>query len=154
MLMLTLLINRKGWVYNMLKSNKQQGFTIIEVVLVLAIAGLIFLTVFLALPALQKSQRDNARKADVGNVVSALQSYLSDNNALPTNANSAAFLSYASTASMAQAASGVTFGVAASATTTRIAVNVGTDCAGNVGARQAAVNIVLESNGTTFCKSV
>lgn len=39
------------------KSNKNQnstkkGFTIIEVVLVLAVAGLIFLMVFLALPAL------------------------------------------------------------------------------------------------------
>ena len=68
----------------MLRSNKDKGFTIIEVVLVLAIAGLIFLTVFLALPALQKSQRDNARRQDVGNVVAALQSYLADNNALPT----------------------------------------------------------------------
>jgi prepilin-type N-terminal cleavage/methylation domain-containing protein len=37
---------------------KAHGFTIIEVVLVLAIAGLIFLIVFLALPALQRSQRD------------------------------------------------------------------------------------------------
>ncbi|MCL2869540.1 prepilin-type N-terminal cleavage/methylation domain-containing protein, partial [Candidatus Saccharibacteria bacterium] len=34
----------------------RQGFTIIEVVLVLAIAGLIFLMVFIALPALQRSQ--------------------------------------------------------------------------------------------------
>ena len=32
-----------------------KGFTIIEVALVLAIAGLIFLVVFLALPALQRS---------------------------------------------------------------------------------------------------
>lgn len=43
-----------------IKLNKNQnltkkGFTIIEVVLVLAIAGLIFLMVFLALPALQRS---------------------------------------------------------------------------------------------------
>ncbi len=45
--------------------RKQQGFTIIEVVLVLAIAGLIFLMVFIALPALQKSQRDTQRRNDV-----------------------------------------------------------------------------------------
>ena len=38
------------------------GFTIIEVVLVLAIAGLIFLMVFIALPALQRSQRDTERR--------------------------------------------------------------------------------------------
>lgn len=58
--------------------NKQRGFTIIEVVLVLAIAGLIFLTVFLAVPAMQKSQRDNARRQDVGRVVAALQQYKAD----------------------------------------------------------------------------
>ena len=33
---------------------KQEGFTIIEVMLVLAIAALIFLMVFVALPALQR----------------------------------------------------------------------------------------------------
>ena len=46
--------------------------------MVLAIAGLIFLVVFLALPALQNSQKDTARKQDVGQVVSALQSYMAD----------------------------------------------------------------------------
>ncbi len=61
-----------------LELDKQRGFTIIEVVLVLAIAGLIFLTVFLALPSLQKSQRDNARRQDIGKVVAALQQYKSD----------------------------------------------------------------------------
>ena len=39
-------------------SSQAVGFTIIEVVLVLAIAGLIFLMVFIALPVLQRSQRD------------------------------------------------------------------------------------------------
>ena len=62
------------------KVNKQHGFTIIEVALVLAIAGLIFLVVFLALPALQNSQKDMARRQDVGRVVSALQAYKADNN--------------------------------------------------------------------------
>ena len=57
---------------------KQRGFTIIEVALVLAIAGLIFLVVFLALPALQNSQKDTARKQDVARVVSALQAYEAD----------------------------------------------------------------------------
>ena len=39
--------------------RKQKGFTIIEVVLVLAIAGLIFLMVFIALPALQNYATNN-----------------------------------------------------------------------------------------------
>jgi prepilin-type N-terminal cleavage/methylation domain-containing protein len=59
--------------------NKMKGFTIIEVVLVLAIAGLIFLMVFIALPALQRSQRDQARKNDVTTVSSAVTSYTSNN---------------------------------------------------------------------------
>lgn len=53
----------------------KKGFTIIEVVLVLAIAGLIFLMVFLALPALQRSQRDTQRKQDVAMVVTALHNW-------------------------------------------------------------------------------
>ncbi len=65
--------------------KKDKGFTIIEVVLVLAIAGLIFLVVFLALPQLQKSQRDEQRRADVGRVVAAVNTYKSNNNgSLPT----------------------------------------------------------------------
>lgn len=56
-----------------------KGFTIIEVVLVLAIAGLIFLMVFVALPALQAGQRDTARKNDVSTVAAAVNSFSSAN---------------------------------------------------------------------------
>ncbi|MCE7936473.1 type II secretion system protein [Candidatus Saccharibacteria bacterium CPR2] len=65
--------------YKNLKS-KEEGFTIIEVVLVLAIAALIFLIVFLALPALQRSRRDTQRKDDAGKIVSSLETYASANN--------------------------------------------------------------------------
>ena len=65
--------------------HHQAGFTIIEVVLVLAIAGLIFLMVFIALPALQRNQRDTARRQDVGHVLSARSNYHSNNrNNFPT----------------------------------------------------------------------
>ena len=55
--------------------NSKEGFTIIEVVLVLAIAGLIFLMVFVALPALQRSQRDTARRNDMSRVDTSLVQY-------------------------------------------------------------------------------
>lgn len=61
------------------QKNSEKGFTIIEVVLVLAIAGLIFLMVFIALPALQRNQRDTARKTDVSSIASAVTSYTSNN---------------------------------------------------------------------------
>lgn len=62
-----------------------KGFTIIEVVLVLAIAGLIFLMVFIALPALRGGQRDQARKNDASLVSAAVTNYISNNRgAFPT----------------------------------------------------------------------
>lgn len=67
----------------MVIGRKRRGFTIIEVVLVLAIAGLIFLMVFIALPALQRSQRDTQRKNDVDRIAAAVNSYISNNNKLP-----------------------------------------------------------------------
>lgn len=69
---------------NITNKPKSQGFTIIEVVLVLAIAGLIFLIVFLALPALQRSQRDTQRKNDLSRFMSQLTQYQSNKQgALP-----------------------------------------------------------------------
>jgi prepilin-type N-terminal cleavage/methylation domain-containing protein len=61
------------------KNNYTQGFTIIEVVLVLAIAGLIFLMVFVALPALQRNQRDTQRKNDMARLKTAIESYKANN---------------------------------------------------------------------------
>lgn len=60
--------------------NSKRGFTIIEVVLVLAIAGLIFLMVFVALPALQRSQRDTQRRDDMGRFMAQLSQYQANNN--------------------------------------------------------------------------
>lgn len=62
-----------------------KGFTIIEVVLVLAIAGLIFLMVFIALPALQRNQRDTQRRNDIARVQTAVNNYQTNNkNKLPS----------------------------------------------------------------------
>jgi prepilin-type N-terminal cleavage/methylation domain-containing protein len=73
---------------NVTQKNKEKGFTIIEVVLVLAIAGLIFLMVFIALPALQRGQRDTQRKNDMSRVQTAIQNFQSNNrNKLPQTAD-------------------------------------------------------------------
>lgn len=63
----------------------KRGFTIIEVVLVLAIAGLIFLMVFVALPALQRSQRDTRRREDMARVNNALVQYQTNNSTRAKN---------------------------------------------------------------------
>lgn len=56
------------------------GFTIIEVVLVLAIAALIFLMVFIALPTLQRNQRDTQRRNDLARVSSQITNWQSNNS--------------------------------------------------------------------------
>ena len=60
-------------------NKSQKGFTIIEVALVLAVGALIFLVVFLAVPALQRNQRNDARKRDQAQVVEAITSYIANN---------------------------------------------------------------------------
>ena len=107
-----------------------KGFTIIEVVLVLAIAGLIFLMVFIALPALQAGQRDTARKNDVGVVASAVTSYTSNNKGtFPTTATIAGYTK------------------AISSNTT--AVTVGTAGATSVAVTQGQVKIVQKTTCST-----
>lgn len=71
-----------------IKQKKQEGFTIIEVLIVLAIAGLIMLIVFLAVPALQRNSRNTQRTNDVANILGAVNEYMNNNNgALPPNAS-------------------------------------------------------------------
>ena len=150
----------------------QRGFTIIEVALVLAIAGLIFLVVFLALPALQNSQKDTARKQDVGRVVSALESYATDHQgALPTPSGSGAwcspngsggsdFCSYVNKIGTEVAGTWITTIISDGVTTEElpgknINVFIGLLCpsnanAGNATSSDAAVAVRL-SNGTQYC---
>lgn len=52
-----------------------RGFTIIEVVIVLAIAGLIFAVVFVAVPQLQAAQRDSARQDSFGRFEAAVNQW-------------------------------------------------------------------------------
>lgn len=72
-----------------LQKRKETGFTIIEVLIVLAIAGLIMVVVFLAVPALQRSGRNNALSTDASNVLTAVGNYSSNNGGtLPTGPSS------------------------------------------------------------------
>lgn len=60
----------------------QRGFTIIEVLIVLAIGGLILLIVFLAVPALQRNSRNTQRASDIAALGGALSEYVNNNNAV------------------------------------------------------------------------
>jgi len=151
--------------------KQSKGFTIIEVVLVLAIAALIFLMIFVALPALQRNQANGARKADVGVVVSALGTYRTNNSGrLPTTAmqlgtyldgglarldSTPANVSYAATPSGSNET--VITGTGSSTDIDKLYVRTGAKCTTSssgvvqpAGARQAAVLTVVEVNASAL----
>lgn len=141
--------------------KSKSGFTIIEVVLVLAIAGLIFLIVFLAVPALQRSQRDTQRKQDLSRLVAAVQSYQSNNRgAIPVTATapvSGFVSSYLTKDSAFDDPSGGTYTLDPASTTPTtvstptdgsIVYVIGRDCAnGAVGSKKVAFVVGLEGGG-------
>lgn len=153
---------------NVQQKQNQKGFTIIEVVLVLAIAGLIFLMVFIALPALQRSQRDGQRRSDVSKFVSQLTSYSTNNRgSLPTAANVDSFMtSYMKTGTgeFKDPKTGEAYKLSGNSGADDPQVgeiqyvpskpcngeNVDTGAANNL--RQAAVRVQLEGSGF-FCQS-
>lgn len=61
------------------------GFTLIEVVLVLAIGGLIFLLAFLAFSQVSANRRDTQRRSDATRIVAELQNYYSSTGQYPTD---------------------------------------------------------------------
>ena len=71
-------------------SEKHKGFTIIEVLVVLAIAGLIMVVVFLAVPALQRTGRNNALNSDARSVLAAVGNYRTNNGGTLPAAQAAA----------------------------------------------------------------
>jgi prepilin-type N-terminal cleavage/methylation domain-containing protein len=72
----------------MVNKQNNKGFTIIEVLIVLAIAGLIMLIVFLAVPALQRNARNQSRQSDGAKLSAAITQCLSNNNGRVANCNS------------------------------------------------------------------
>ena len=129
--------------------------------LVLAIAGLIFLIVFLAVPALQRSQRDTQRRTDTGRLLTYLSNYQSNNRgALPDVAatqtlfktNYAKELNSPSTGT----AYTINFAVIANTDVNTIQIGVANKCSGDAflatgaTARNVAVRLPLEGGGA-YC---
>lgn len=79
---------------NSLTKERSSGFTIIEVMIVLAIAGLIMVIVFIAVPQLQRQQRNNARKNVINRVVTEVNNYASNNSGNVPTANNNATTGY------------------------------------------------------------
>jgi prepilin-type N-terminal cleavage/methylation domain-containing protein len=89
--------------------KRNEGFTIVETLIVLAIAGLIILIVLLAVPALQRNAKNSDIKSDAEAIASAISEYEENNSG--------------GTAVMASQAAGTspTYTVGASGTNTAVA---------------------------------
>jgi prepilin-type N-terminal cleavage/methylation domain-containing protein len=66
------------------KTKRDEGFTIIEVLIVLAIAGLIMLIVFLAVPALQRNSRNTQRTNDASLIGGSVGECMANKNGQKT----------------------------------------------------------------------
>ncbi|HSX32101.1 MAG TPA: type II secretion system protein [Candidatus Saccharimonadales bacterium] len=60
---------------NQRPKHSRSGFTIIEVLIVLAIAGLILLIIFVAVPAVNRNQRNNSRTQTVRLISGTLEEF-------------------------------------------------------------------------------
>ncbi len=76
------------------RSLVTRGFTIVEVLFVLAIAGVIFMIVFQAVPTLQRNSRNNVRKQDVQAILGAVSHWELNNSANLPSSPANNFLQY------------------------------------------------------------
>lgn len=64
----------------MARQIRQNGFTIVEILLVIAISGVIMALVFAAIPTLQRNARNNQRKQDVAAMLQAISKHELNNS--------------------------------------------------------------------------
>ncbi len=164
------------------KLKNQKGFTIIEVLIVLAIAGLILLILFLAVPALQRNSRNTQTKTNAANLLAAVNEWSNNNNGKVPTGHSSTALTAPVTTNLTTATS-VFYGTSATDTTTAARVGastvqfstvaystlpadgtlvmvVGFKCnaagtqANDVSARSDSVVMAIETSGTSIAKCI
>ena len=65
--------------------KKSHGFTLLEIIIVLAIITTLIMAGLVVYPSLQRRARDSSRKADLENIRSALELYRSKNSYYPVS---------------------------------------------------------------------
>lgn len=130
---------------NLLK--KKDGFTIVEVMIVLAIAGLIILVVFLAVPALQRNSRNTQRSTDIGVIGAAVNECLNNRNGSTTACAPATLTTFLDTTKLRQITSISGAGLESAAVNYNTACNA--DGSGTGGAANKKVAITYQIEGAS-----
>ncbi len=81
----------------MRKKTNNKGFTLIELVIVLAIAALILVGILLAVSGAQRSRRDQQRKSDLGRILANVETLESNQGGVVPSSLSAAQFSQVTT---------------------------------------------------------
>lgn len=142
-----------------------KGFTIIEVLIVLAIAGLILAIIFLAVPALQRNSRNTSIRSDAASILSGVNDFVANNQGqLPTTVACAGGTvtitgAVGSTASEARVRGGTTCNATGTMPsqgpppqTGLISIALGSRCQNNAfqaSARSVAAGFLVENTGST-----
>lgn len=145
-----------------IKNRKESGFTIIEVLIVLAIAGLIMLIVFLAVPALQRNSRNTQVKNAASSILGAISEFQNNNGG--SNPTAVAIqgdgtVTVSGATGSAEATTKVQSGYVASLGNTmpnaagRFVVNLGSKCSsatafGGSAPRAVAIGYVVETSSS------
>jgi type II secretion system protein G len=67
--------------------KRQEGFTLLELLIVIVIIGILALIIVPGLASGPKRARDTTRKTDIRALKNALETYYNDNNVYPTGTN-------------------------------------------------------------------
>lgn len=70
--------------------TNRKGFTLIELMVVIAVIGILAAVALISLTGLQKSARDSARRSNMSDYATALARYYQDNQAYPAQAGAGA----------------------------------------------------------------
>lgn len=139
-----------------IQQRKENGFTIVEVLIVLAIAGMIILVVLLAAPALQRNGRNTSMKSDASAVAGGITEYQSNNDGLmPTSVagTGTVIVSGGGTSTDAKVQGSTVVNSSASHTPAvgTISVDLQDKCStsGNANVRAAAVWYAIENSSAT-----
>jgi prepilin-type N-terminal cleavage/methylation domain-containing protein len=113
----------------LLNKRNQSGFTIIEVMIVLAIAGLILVVVLIAVPQLQRNQRNSSRTADATRTAASVSNIIANKKGVAFAATDLTTLNEDLGSLSQYTAAQVTFGNAASVTNpSSIVIRSGAKC--------------------------
>lgn len=130
-----------------LQKRNSEGFTIIEVMIVLAIAALILLIVLLAVPALQRNSRNTQIRNDASTIAGGINTFVSDyDGAVPNSVTGTGTVTITdgSDSETIKVAGGTAVTKATTAPTSAIAtgtiqVLIGETCGGSTSARAVAI---------------